>query len=152
MQIWCNGSTSASQAFSRSSNLLICSNLLYNDGMRKSIILKLPPTEGVINKKAWDECKKKNSNDPYSKACVDVAERVMQILDEDRAPLHFGYFPDIHTPHGIICRADKEVVGGGLSGFQASCIRVMVRECHARGKEFDRCYDPPPGYFDSNPV
>lgn len=59
---------------------------------------------------SWVESNK----DPYGKACVDVAKQVMKLLDEDPTPLVNGYSPNIHTAHGLICKADKDVNAGGL--------------------------------------
>jgi len=90
------------------------------------------------NPERW-ESYVKNNTDPYSRACVKVALRVMQMLDQRTVPLVPGYHPDPNTPHGIICAADDEVKEG-LTGFQASCVALMVKECHARGDEFWTVY------------
>lgn len=87
------------------------------------------------NKKLWDSYVK-NNKDPYGGCCVKVARRVMKLLDEDKTPLHDGYSPDIHTPHGLICKADKDIRAGGITGFMAGCVANMVIECHERGEEF----------------
>ncbi len=90
-----------------------------------------------INK--WNEYKHKNT-DPYGKCCVEVADKVMNYLDNDSTPLHKGYYPDIHTAHGLICKADKEIDAGGITGFMASCIAQLVSVCHERGEEFLNSY------------
>lgn len=79
----------------------------------------------IKDQKKWNNWVKKNK-DPYGKACVDVARRVMEILDEDK---------DFDC-HEIICQADKEVDAGGITGFMAGCVAEMISECHSRGKEF----------------
>ena len=93
------------------------------------------------DQKKWDNYVKVNSTDPYSNACIKVAKRVMEILDEDKIPLHNGYYPDIHTAHGIICKADDESNAGGITGFMAGCVAQMVYECHERGDEFRKSHN-----------
>ena len=87
------------------------------------------------NKKLWNSYVRKNK-DPYGGACVNVARQVMKYLDEDKTPLHDGYYPDTHTPHGLICKADDEIKAGGITGFMACCVANMVINCHERGDEF----------------
>ena len=87
------------------------------------------------NEELWKSYEAKNT-DSYGKCCVDVARRVMEILDEDLTPLRNGYHPDIHTPHGIICKADDDIDAGGITGFMAGCVAQMVSACHVRGEEF----------------
>lgn len=92
------------------------------------------------NQKLWDSLVKVN-NDPYGKCCVDVAHRVMELLDNDNKPLHDGYYPDINTPHGLICQADNDIDAGGITGFMAGCVANMVSQCHERGEEFRRIWN-----------
>jgi len=92
------------------------------------------------NKTKWNEWVEKNK-DPYGKACVDVARRVMKLLDEDSTPLHNGYHPDVHTAHGLICKADDDIKAGGITGFMAGCVAQMVVECHERGEEFRKSHN-----------
>lgn len=92
------------------------------------------------NENYWNECVKKNK-DPYGKCCVDVARRVMELLDEDKTPLHNGYHPDIHTAHGLICKADHDINAGGITGFMAGCVAEMVTKCHERGEEFRKSHN-----------
>ncbi len=94
----------------------------------------------ITNEKAWKEWEK-NNTDPYGKACVNVARRVMELLDEDLTPLHNGYNPDIHTAHGLICKADDNVAAGGITGFMAGCVAQMVFKCHSRGDEFRKSHN-----------
>ncbi len=91
------------------------------------------------DEKKWNSYVDKNT-DPYGKCCVNVARRVMEILDSDHTPLHKGYYPDIHTAHGIICKADEDIKSGGITGFMASCVATMVSDCHERGTEFEESY------------
>lgn len=79
----------------------------------------------ITNQKDWDECVK-NNQDPYGKACVDVAREVMRVLDKAKE----------FDCHRIICDADKKVKAGGLTGFMAGCVAQMVSGCHSRGEEF----------------
>ena len=90
--------------------------------------------------KKWQSYVEKNKDD-YGKCCVDVARRVMEILDEDETPFHGGYFPDVHTTHGIICKADHDIDAGGITGFMAGCVAQMVSQIHSRGEEFRKQYN-----------
>ena len=78
------------------------------------------------------------NKDPYGRACIKVAKRVMELLDELPEPLRNGYHPDIRTAHGLICKADDESGAGGITGFMAGAVSQMVFECHERGDEFRR--------------
>jgi hypothetical protein len=89
----------------------------------------------IINEEGWKKAVESN-HDSYGKACVDVARRVMELMDEDPTPFHAGYSPDVHTTHGIICKADKDIKAGGITGFMAGCVASMVTQCHSRGEEF----------------
>jgi len=91
------------------------------------------------NKEKWDNWVAKNK-DPYGKACVDVARKVMELLDNDSTPLHNGYFPDLHTAHGLICEANRQN-DGGITGFMAGCVAQMIFECHERGEEFRKSHN-----------
>jgi len=92
------------------------------------------------NEQAWNEWVEAN-NDPYGGCCINVARRVMELLDEDQTPLHEGYSPDVHTPHGIICKADKDIDAGGITGAMAGFVARMVCECHVRGEEFRKVWN-----------
>jgi len=83
----------------------------------------------ITNQKLWDSFVEKN-DDPYGKACVDVAREVMRLLDEP------GY-KDFDT-HAVICEADNNIKAGGLTGFMAGCVAQMVGRCHSRGDYFRR--------------
>ena len=91
------------------------------------------------NEILWNEYVEKN-NDPYGKACIDVAREVMILLDNDKTALKKGYYPDIHTAHGMICEVDKKIKAGGITGFMADCVSLMIRDCHERGEEFMKSY------------
>ncbi len=80
----------------------------------------------IVKQKEWDKHVKVNSKDDYSKCCLDVARKVMEILDEGKD----------FDPHTIICQADDDIKAGGITGFMAGCVASMVSECHSRGKEF----------------
>lgn len=94
----------------------------------------------IKNTEKWESYVSKNKN-PYGRCCVRVAERVMEMLDEDPTPLHNGYHPDIHTAHGLICKADHDVKAGGITGFMESAVALMVSECHSRGDEFRKSHN-----------
>lgn len=88
----------------------------------------------------WNSYVEKNT-DVYGGCCVNVARRVMELLDKDNTPLHNGYYPDIHTAHGLICTADHDIDAGGITGFMAGCVASMVFECHERGDEFRKSHN-----------
>ena len=88
----------------------------------------------------WNDYVSKNT-DPYGGACVKVARRVMELLDENTEPLRNGYHPDIQTAHGLICKADDDTSAGGITGFMAGCVAQMVFECHERGDEFRKSHN-----------
>lgn len=94
----------------------------------------------ITNTEDWNKYVDVN-DDAYSKCCVDVAKKVMEILDSEPEPLHTGYFPDLHTAHGIICKADDDIKAGGITGFMANCVAKMVKDCHSRGEEFWESYN-----------
>jgi hypothetical protein len=94
----------------------------------------------IKNEEAWNGWVKAN-DDPYGGCCVRVAKRVMEILDEDTTPLHDGYWPDVHTPHGIICKADNDIDAGGITGAMAGFVAQMISTCHERGEEFRKIWN-----------
>lgn len=94
----------------------------------------------ITDMEKWNEWEE-NNTDSYGGACVKVAEEVMRLLDEDDTPLREGYYPDVHTPHGIICKADENVKAGGITGFMAGAVAAMVSQCHSRGEEFRRIWN-----------
>lgn len=79
----------------------------------------------IKDQKGWEEYVKIN-DDPYGKACVDVARRVMELLDEQ----------DDFNCHKIICQAEEDVKAGEITGFMAGAVVAMVSRCHSRGEEF----------------
>lgn len=84
----------------------------------------------ITNQDEWDKWVEANK-DPYGKACVDVARRVMEILDEGK---------DLDT-NKIINQADRDVDAGGITGFMAGCVASMVSQCHSRGEEFRKAWN-----------
>lgn len=83
----------------------------------------------------WIEYVEQNT-DGYGKACVDVARRVMEILDEEP--------PAEINCHALISRADHEVLGAdndGITGFMAGAVAHMVSQCHSRGVEFRKAWN-----------
>lgn len=79
----------------------------------------------ITNKKDWEKAIV-NNKDEYGKACIDTAKGVMELLDKEK---------DFDC-HDLICRVDKEVKAGGLTGFMAGAVASMVSSFHSRGKEF----------------
>jgi len=100
------------------------------------------------DEKRWDEYVKKNT-DPYGECCVNVARRVMELLEERSEPLRHGYHPDLDTPHGLICKADNDIGAGGITGFMAGAVAAMVSECHERGEEFRKAMRKYIGKFET---
>jgi len=94
----------------------------------------------IIQKEKWNKCVEINK-DSYGKCCVDVARRVMELLDENNEPLKPGYHPNIRTPHGLICKANKDIDKSSITGFMAGCVASMVSECHSRGEEFRKAWN-----------
>ena len=82
----------------------------------------------ISNEKKWNEWVEIN-NDMYGKCCVDVAREVMKLLDTEK-------YKEIKSCHQIICQADNNIKTGGITGFMAGCVTVMVSKCHSRGEEF----------------
>ena len=93
----------------------------------------------IINQENWEKYVNANK-DSYGGCCVDVARKVMEMLDDDPTPLKNGYYPDLATAHGIICKADDDIKAGGITGFMASAVVSMVYYCHSRGEEFVKSY------------
>lgn len=83
----------------------------------------------ITNKEAWQNWQDKNK-DPYGGACVKVAGRVMELLDE----------VEEFDPHAIICQANDDTIGG-ITGFMAGCVAEMVTVCHSRGEEFRKAWN-----------
>ena len=83
------------------------------------------------DKDGWEDCVKIN-DDPYGKAAVDVARRVMEAID-DCLP--------IKNCNALISEADNDPVNGGITGFQAGCVAQMVYLYHERGEEFRRAWN-----------
>lgn len=81
----------------------------------------------IVNEEKWNNWVEKN-DDPYGKACVDVAREVMAIIDRDA--------PEALDTHTLICDADKTAKAGGITGFMAGCVAQMVSTRHSRGDEF----------------
>lgn len=74
---------------------------------------------------AWNSWQA-NNQDAYGGACVIVARRVMEILDEGQP----------FDCHEIITRADNETDTGGITGYMAGAVATMISQCHERGEEF----------------
>jgi hypothetical protein len=82
----------------------------------------------ITDNTAWASWVKAN-DDPYGGACIEVARRAMEILDEE---------PGDFDTHKLICRADDETKAGGITGFMAGAVASMISKCHSRGEEFRR--------------
>ena len=84
----------------------------------------------ITKEKDWNKWVE-NNQDPYGKACVNVARRVMEILDEETK----------FDSHEIVCRADNETNTGSITCFMAGCVANMVSHCHSRGEEFRKAWN-----------
>ncbi len=93
----------------------------------------------IINEEFWNEIIK-NNTDPYGSYIVNMARYAMEYLDEHEEPLHFGYYPDMLTSHGILCKADEDLGNLGATGAQAGYAVSIVSKCHSRGEEFYESY------------
>lgn len=90
-------------------------------------------TTNLINKETFEKWKDNNA-DEYGGACVQVAENVIKYLDEHpNIEFNIGYYPDMTTPHGIICDCDD---AGGITGFMASFVNQMIAVCYKDGWKF----------------
>lgn len=74
----------------------------------------------------WNKCVE-NNTDPYGKCCVDVARKVMEILDAE---------PGEFDCHKLINRAGDEIDASGITGYMAGAVALMVGQVHSRGDEF----------------
>jgi len=96
----------------------------------------------IIKKDEWNEWVKSNVNDPYGKCCVNVARRVMELIDLEPIdkPFQEGYDGKFST-HQLICQADKDIEAGGITGFMAGAVAQMVSQVHSRGEEFRQVWN-----------
>lgn len=83
---------------------------------------------------AWQEwCD--NNTDGYGGACVKVAAKLMEIIDDDSVEITKD------TVHALVSRADDESKVGGITGFMAGAVASMVSQCHERGEEFRQAWN-----------
>lgn len=92
------------------------------------------------NQELWEQYVKINT-DPYSKCCVDVARRVMELLDdEERSLVNDNTLQEkgiiLPTSFNLISQAEKDIDSGGITGAMAGFVIQMVKVCHKRGEEF----------------
>src|SRR4030095_2156227 len=85
-------------------------------------------TMPIIDEDSW-QAWVQNNTDGYGGACIKVARRAMEILDEQAG----DFYKD-----ELIKRADDESKAGGITGFMAGCVASMISKCHSRGEEFRR--------------
>ena len=76
----------------------------------------------IVNEVDWNKQVEMNK-DAYGKCAIDVARRVMELLDKVKE----------FDCNDLICKADKQ---GELTGFLAGCVAQIVSKCHSRGEEF----------------
>jgi len=80
----------------------------------------------IKDESGWKKCQE-NNQDAYGGCCVNVARKVMEILDTE---------PGDFDPHLLICRADNETNSGGITGYMAGAVASIVSSVHSRGDEF----------------
>ena len=83
----------------------------------------------ITNEAAWQKWQD-NNQDLYGGACVKVAKKAMELLDDPK------YLFD--DPWKLINDADTLSGAGGITGFMAGAAASMISECHTRGDEFRR--------------
>jgi len=81
----------------------------------------------IIKKEDWEKWVKINAKDPYSRCCVEVAKKVMELLDDNN---HEKF-----NANEIVLEADR-LLNEGITGFMSGCVAQMVSHCHSRGEEF----------------
>lgn len=82
------------------------------------------------NEELWHKQVEIN-NDPYGGACIMVARRVMEILDENQP----------FEATDLINQADRESGAGGITGYMAGAVASIVSQCHVRGDEFSKSWN-----------
>lgn len=82
----------------------------------------------ITNMEGWNDAVKANT-DGYSNACIAVARRVMELLDEDLNKFDC---------HNLISQADDDLKTGGITLFMMGAVANLVSQCHSRGEEFRR--------------
>ena len=95
----------------------------------------------ITNEGAWQKWVESNANDPYGKACVDVAREAMKILDEGNE----------FDCHNLISESEKKSGAGGITGFMAGCVAQMITQCHSRGEEFRKKWNKDYGVSEDKP-
>lgn len=76
----------------------------------------------------WDRFVEINSHDPYSKCCVTVTRKVVELLDNLPADA-------VVNADQLITQADREL-NTGITGFMAACVANAISSAHTRGEEF----------------
>ena len=80
----------------------------------------------IVKLEKWQKLIDAN-DDPYGKMCVNVARRVMEILDEEEGDFDL---------YGLIHRAGKEVDASlHIKGFMLGTVATIVSIVHSRGDE-----------------
>ncbi len=95
----------------------------------------------IIDKENWQKAQD-NNTDPYGNACIKVARRAMEILDQE-ADLPID-------AHALICRADEESNAGGITGFMAGAAANIISGVHSRGEEFRKAWNKSYGVPDED--
>ena len=88
----------------------------------------------IINEEKWNEYLKNNKNNYYSEQCIEVAKKVMDILDNDNSPL-------TKEANGFTAKNILRFFGSNdLTHFMAQVIANIVIEFHHRGDEFKESF------------
>ena len=86
----------------------------------------------IINEEYWNMTVDVNQ-DPYGKCCVQVAEKLMERLDELPEDEEFDASEILH-------KVDLEMKAG-LTGFMAGAVASIVVACHSRGEDFKNSWN-----------
>mgnify|MGYP001600810886 FL=1 len=69
----------------------------------------------IQNKEKWEEYVAENK-EPYGKACVDIARKVMELLDEREE----------YEPDNLIIEGEHAIGEEGITGFMAGVISLTI--------------------------
>ena len=95
------------------------------------------------NEKAWDNYVK-NNTDPYGKCIIQVAQRVMELIDG--IPVGYEVVNGVRTHQQIFAHpidAYALVLAANLeiTGFMAGAVAKTVADCHPHGEAFRRSWN-----------
>ena len=73
----------------------------------------------------------KINDDPYGKCCVGIARKVMEYIDAGEEI----------NPHEMICRANKKLNSGSITGYMAGAAANMISIFSDRGDDFRKAWN-----------